>query len=290
MALASGVEGEGFEDVHACIRMPSGEAYLPGSSLKGAIRTAFATGYAAEKGDAWLRPFVQGIAQQRVRREFAAQKIDQDVFGPKPNSDVLRALRPSDLYVRTEFDPSDTSSDDPHVELVETRVTKKNGDSTATIMVEAFKAGTIFDGTLTDDADPVAHLNREQREQWEGLAAADALGAMQFLSDHAKALIDREKRHHAGSPIAAEYVALERRLGALEANSALAWVGWGTGWTAKTYGDLLTREPAFATVAGQFRLGDPRTFPTTRRHAYANNRPVRPMGWVQVSITPRGER
>ena len=290
MRLAPGVEGDRFEDVRACIRTAGGEAYLPGSSLKGAIRTAFATGYAAEQGGAWLASLMDDVATRRPRREFAARAIDQEVFGPTPNADVLRALRPSDMYVRTEESPSDTRHVDRNVELVETRVAKRNGESTATIMVEAFRAGTILDGTLTVDANPVAHLDSERRAQWEGLASEVALGAVTFLNDHAAALIDREKRHHAGTSLASEYVALERRLASLSEGSALAWVGWGTGWTAKTYGDLLTADPSFREVAGQYRLGDPESFPTTRRLAYANGRPHRPMGWAVVTITPRGER
>lgn len=293
MQLATGVEGEGFDDVHACIRMPNGEPYLPGSSLKGAIRTAFATGSAAKQGYAWMSDHLADVAARSPGRQFAARAIDQEVFGPTPNTDVLRALRPSDLYVRTDVNPVDTRLVDRHVELVETRVTKRNGQSKATIMVEAFRADTVLEGSLTVDADPVAHLDGRLRGQWEEFARLVALDATTFLNDHAAALIDREKRYHSGTAIAAQYVALEQRMGSLGEGSALAWVGWGTGWEAKTYGEALTASPAFPQLHRTFDLArghDPSKFPETRRLVFAHDRPVRPMGWVVVTITPRGER
>ncbi|NBT20206.1 MAG: type III-A CRISPR-associated RAMP protein Csm5, partial [Proteobacteria bacterium] len=170
MPIARGASDEGYETVRAFIKDGFGRPYLPGSSLKGAIRTAFAMAYANEFGGEWIDGHVSETIQRRTRREFAAQSLDQDVFGSRPNSDALRAIRPSDLYAQT---------DDGHapLELVETRVTKRNGTSTATIMVEAMPSRTVLHGTMTVDADPVAHLEAAQRDAWQALAEAPALNA-----------------------------------------------------------------------------------------------------------------
>jgi len=294
MRLAPGVEGRDFQDVRACIRTAGGEAYLPGSSLKGAIRTAFATGYAADQGEVWMSEHLDKVVNGRGRREFAAQAIDRDVFGSTPQADVMRAIRPSDLYVRTEADPADARHVDRNVELVETRVTKRNGATKAKIVVEAFRAGTVLDGTLTVDADPVKHLDAPRLAKWGGLASKVAFDAVTFLNDHAAALIDREILYHARTAIATEYVALKRRMESLGEGSGMMWVGWGTGWEAKTYGEALTASPAFPQLHSAFRLAtaghNPEAFPETRRLVFAKDRPVRPMGWAVVTITPRGER
>ena len=284
MPIARGASDEGYETVRAFIKDGFGRPYLPGSSLKGAIRTAFAMAYANEFGAEWIDGHVSEAIQRRTRREFAAQSLDQAVFGSRPNFDALRALRPSDLYAQT---------DDGHapLQLVETRVTKRNGTSTATIMVEAMPSRTVLHGTMTVDADPVAHLETAQRDQWEALAKAPALNAVGFLREQSMALIDREKRHHGGSAVAAEFVALERRMATLDADSTLVWVGWGTGWTAKTYGEHLTTSPLFPEVTSTFKLGNDRTeagsFPSSRRLMYASERVVGPVGWAQLTITPR---
>lgn len=297
MRLAPGVEGEGFKEVRACIRTAGGEAYLPGSSLKGAIRTAFATNTTrGEDGMRWISEKVEAVARAGGDPKRASQPIDRAIFGPNPQEDAMRALRPSDLYVRTDVDPVDTRRVDRHVQLVETRVTKRNGQSKANIMVEAFHAGTILDGTLTVEANPWSHLEQQWKDMWIDYFAdghALALGATSFLNGHAAALIDREKRYHAGTAIASEYVGLERKMESLGEGSALAWVGWGTGWEAKTYGESLTASPEFPQLHRTFDLArghDPSKFPETRRLVFAHDRPVRPMGWVVVTITPRGER
>lgn len=284
LKIAHDADAEGFEDVHAFIRDGFNRAYLPGSSLKGAIRTAFAVAFATEKGQPWVDRHLGVVVDKPPRREFAAQQFDREVFGPTPQTDVLRALRPSDLF-------ADNARESAPLELVETRVTKRRGDSTATIMVEAIPSGTKLHGTLTVDADPLAHLQHDQREMWGIPAASNDLKLSWFLRSQAKALIDHEKRYYAsGDPqitaaITAEYVGLERQLSACAANEALVWLGWGTGWHAKTYGDHLTQSAAFDNLRNRYGLGSRSDFPTTRRLVYANNRPVRPMGWVRLTLT-----
>lgn len=285
LPIADGASDEGYEGVRAHIRDGFGRAYMPASSLKGAIRTAFATAFAAEVGQEWVDDKLREVTGRRPRREFAAQALDQDVFGGRPNNDALRALRPSDLYAAT-------NDESAALELVETRVVKRNGDSTATIMVEAMPIGTTLHGTMTVDVNPMAYLDERLRDAWGGLTGFAALGAVGFLRQQSDALIVRERRYLGGSAVAAEYVALERLQSTLPETDALVWVGWGSGWTAKTYGEALTASPEFPQVAGTFRLGsagrDPMAFPTTRRLVFSGERATKPMGWAVVTITPRG--
>jgi len=85
-----------------------GRVYLPGSSLKGAIRTALAWSYLQE-GHA------EGMherALQGERREWAGQALMNEILGENPNLDLLRALRV--------FDSTPLSRD--HLAVVETKV------------------------------------------------------------------------------------------------------------------------------------------------------------------------
>ncbi len=284
LPIADGASDEGYEGVRAHIRDGFGRAYLPASSLKGAIRTAFAAAFADEAGQEWVSAKLRDVIGRRARREFAAQALDQSVFGARPNNDALRAIRPGDLYA----DANDASA---ALELVETRVVKRNGVSTATIMVEAMPVGTILHGAMTVDVNPLAYLDERLHDAWGSLTGFDALGAIGFLSKQSAALVAHERRYHAGSAVAAEYVALERLQATLPETDALVWVGWGSGWTAKTYGEALTASPEFPQVASTFRLGsagrDPMAFPTTRRLVFSGERATKPMGWAVVSLTPR---
>ncbi len=66
------------------------EVYLPGSSLKGAIRTALA----------WYGWQEQGIkpnkAELERNRKFAGRRLEKRIMGPDPNHDLLRALHIAD--------------------------------------------------------------------------------------------------------------------------------------------------------------------------------------------------
>ena len=66
------------------------QLYLPGSSLKGALRTVLAWGiYASQK----RKP---DLARLKRSRSWAAQPLEQDLFGRDPNRDFLRALHVED--------------------------------------------------------------------------------------------------------------------------------------------------------------------------------------------------
>src|SRR5690606_18415556 len=64
--------------------------YLPGSSLKGALRTVLAWSI-------WRERKLQPDARQlQRRRAWAASSYEKAIFGRSPNHDLLRALQVSD--------------------------------------------------------------------------------------------------------------------------------------------------------------------------------------------------
>lgn len=82
------------------IRNGMGNIYIPGSSIKGAIRTAIMSTIASQKN---LREDDIIVGKKRNRfggtdNVYGASKIEQQLFGQNPNSDVFRFLRVSDAY------------------------------------------------------------------------------------------------------------------------------------------------------------------------------------------------
>ena len=66
--------------------------YIPGSSLKGALRTALAwTGWKE------IKPYLERRAIGN-RRSWAGRPLERKLFGKDPNHDLLRALQVSDLH------------------------------------------------------------------------------------------------------------------------------------------------------------------------------------------------
>ena len=275
-------------EVREAIKDPSGVPYLPGSSLKGAIRTALAVALVKRKGSDWLtselgKPLGKG-------REWASEPIMKELFGKAPQReggilgkasdahvDVLRALRVSDLL------PSGVDTADTLLEVAEVKVMKRDGTGLP-IFVEAVKVGTVFRGTITTDVRLLSKPVMQTIGAWRDVTEADlTTGLVGHCATHSRELIEKDEL-------------LRPRLGGLaarlDASSALMAVGWGTGWTAKTLGHLLKARPEFQRVGERFRLSanapfERARFPTTRRLTIVNEEPHQPMGWLRVTITPR---
>lgn len=260
--------------------------YIPGSSLKGALRTALAW-------NAWgeVKPHLDRGAVGRSR-SWAAQPLERKLFGPDPNHDLLRALHVADLH--------GTQKPGEGLMLVNAQVlTKKSAGSP--VELEAIKSEMTFRGSLTVDetlfgawAEPQLHF--ADRKHW-------LMELMARAQKHSLARIERLAdwyEHAEGCEgIARFYRDLAQAN--LPARSAVLQIGWGAGWDGKTLWTHLQQDPLlFEQLVIDFRLhkagrdspprkaGDP--FPRSKRAAMnKDNKPTAPMGWVLVQLKPVGE-
>jgi CRISPR-associated protein Csm5 len=259
--------------------------YLPGSSLKGALRTALAWVAWGQKG---LKPEMGKLGQQR---KWAAQGYEHDIFGRDPNHDLLRALQVSDSPpVGAE-----------RLMLVNARVLNRSGALGSPIELEAIRPDTVFEVRLKLD---LALFDEWARRRGLNLRGGEWLQNLPgVIRAHTRQRIAGEvawfKSVTAGARLLAFY---QQHLGAaqLGANQALLQLGWGTGWEGKTFGSHLRQDPHFLEqVIRNYRLargprqpGDP--FPKSRRVVVAivqdkqgqqRETPASPLGWVLVEMT-----
>ena len=66
-------------------------AYIPGSSIKGAIRTAIFNAIVSEK-------YINTVPINTKNKRFACQVLEKDLFGKSPNSSVFRFIQVGDAY------------------------------------------------------------------------------------------------------------------------------------------------------------------------------------------------
>lgn len=76
----------------------NGKALLPGSSLKGAIRTAWLAKEVLEDSSGFAKNLGNLQREFRGMVQFSDQKIQQKYIGKNPNQDLLRWLRVGDVY------------------------------------------------------------------------------------------------------------------------------------------------------------------------------------------------
>lgn len=249
--------------------------YLPGSSLKGAFRTALFDRALAQN------PRALDTGRLQDSRKWAAQPIERALLGRDPNHDLLRALHVGDSVP---LDPSQALS-------IENAQVITGGQPGSPIEVEALgtrirlQSGVKLDLSLfTPQAE--RELRFGERLRW-------LQGLMTVCRERAALVLVAERdwfaRRYPGAPIAGFYEQLAQLVGEMRDERCLLNVGWGGGWLNKTVG-LRLDDRQREDVIGRYRLargsrqrGDP--FPKSRRVALdGQGRPVAPLGWVLIEM------
>lgn len=268
------------------------ELYLPGSSLKGALRTVIATVAAKE-----LQPEIT-IERLDRRRTWAARPIEQTLFGKDPNHDFMRLLQVSDsapvgieqLRLRR-----------AHIYPTASQ-TQRGRSRGLDIDLEAIAKGTEFTVSLHiplellepssgafEERRSAELKDWERRRKWlERLAQHGRAYARQLLIDEVtyfQTRIDVPAVHRF-------YDHLATRFSELKKNQFLLPLGWGGGWHTKTLNQYLKQDTQnFERIAKQYRLdptGDRKPgerFPKSRHLLrQPNGEPGEPLGWVLVEL------
>ncbi len=298
------------------IKTASSQGYIPGSSVKGAIRTVLARHL---MNDNTVRSQVASQLHNQGPRAWqrrAGQDLEKKLFGRNPNYDLGRVIQVTDVgpgarvqVTEVLIADMDRSSRLRWKNLSNHRLVGDPRQGTS-IFCECLPVGTEL-------------LTEIRIDQW--LLEHQALGfnahrdpILQFESlcrDQAKAYLKREVMFFRKGGLNNLSSFCEQQLLPLtETDSGfILRVGWGTGWEDKTAGDNLdislkenlrlwyelgkiVHKGCFGDVnwyrgsyscrrcrknkltESQIDLVSP--FPKTRKIAFANQRPAYPMGWL----------
>jgi len=261
------------------------EVYLPGSSLKGAIRTALAWHGWAEKG---VKP---NKADLERSRKFAGQRLERQIMGPDPNHDLLRALQVSDS----------APAGKDRLMVINAQVVTRDGLGSP-IELEAIQPDTAFQLSLKIDEALFSQWAKNNRLQLGG--NPNWLSRLaEIIQKHTQQRLKEELNWYKQRPDAEQTAAFYQQLvkAQLPPLSCLLQVGWGTGWDDKTFGSHLRADSRFLDfLIGEYSLakgkrqhGDP--FPKSRRATVrvvkdktgkTMQRPSLPLGWVLLEMKP----
>ncbi len=266
--------------------------YLPGSSLKGALRTALAW----KRWQALnLKPDVRNLNR---RREFAAQWYEQELFsehsGKAPNRDTLRALQVADS--------APVGAD--RLMLVNARVLNRGGTLGSPIELEAVRPDTVFETEIKLDT---ALFSAWAKSKGLKLKGSDLLlNFPAVVREYVARRLERQAAWFEQIPGAEKVVKYYRELAGIKlpASAFFLQIGWGGGWESKTFGDHLQadqrfmesilrppKEVGYGLARGRRKPGDP--FPKSRRvlvqvqrapDGQTRETPLYPLGWVLVEI------
>jgi CRISPR-associated protein Csm5 len=258
-----------------------GRPYLPGSSLKGALRTMIAHSiYTTQKQTPDLHTLTPN-------RSWAAQPLEKSLFGRDPNHDWLRALQVTDS--------PPLPSNSLRLEGVNVFPTARRGQSGLNLDLETIREGTTFTVPITIDEygfrpEIAKQLGWQGQRQWlEELAQLGREYDRHRLLDEAAYLT--AKKAPRGTQMFYSNL-INKEYDKLSTNEFLLQIGWGAGWSSKTLGGLLQKNKAqFARMVTNYRLSRSRRpfqpddlFPSSRKLTLRGGESAMPLGWIKIKL------
>ncbi len=262
-------------EVHEQIKDVWDRPYIPGSSLKGALRTALFYALFEVSQMTWNVDVLGRNAKS------AATPLEQQALGRNPNTDLMRVLQ-----------VSDSSADEARrlrvLNVIATK-TADGGDDAAPITIEAVPAGVTFTASVTLDQ---YLLSKATDLVWSDDQTRWVQRLPRAVSSWTTRRLEAEWTRDRTGQWKKQFIEIAERLTNLEPTQCILQLGWGGGWDSKTLGDHLTKkQPEFKRLVdryhmirqGEFRQGE--RFPKTRR-VYRSGDPARvrgELGWVLLT-------
>jgi CRISPR-associated protein Csm5 len=292
-------QNPGSAKIRACIRDPFGQPYIPGSTLKGAIRTAILEKIVADltiekRQQITRRVFERDERGRLASREWVGRKkVEHLLLGRhsgrnESSYDLLRALHISDSEP---IDPEQAQIGLAWVHTLRNKqlVQKRAGQEEFTMFLEWLPVGVQTRLTIHLDERLLQgdYLQQLGFEEDQIKVLRDFVAA---CNERASAIIEHEGEFYEdyGLPAITQfYQTLNERLQQVEEEGGfLLNIGWGGGWEMKTVTNPLTEglDDEYEQIRKAYNLGrrDSGVFPKTRRLAYRHNQPFAPLGWVAL--------
>jgi len=250
--------------------------YVPGSSLKGAIRTALLM-WALKKDHSLMEHVRRAVDVCKEGDKGAARSLEKAVFGTDPHNDILRALIISDSN-ELEIHPGVLSVEDVRVSPL------KRG--AVQMFVEAIRPNTRLNATLRVDEFLLERVPSELGFMRRSYLLEEL---SQACNAFAREVIEHELDYFEtlGSEFASiveQYEGLRERLASVPKGTFLLRVGWGAGYISHTIGALAKKEkvPVTRIVKTVGRKPPLQRFPTSRKVVYRDEMPSSVLGWLEV--------
>lgn len=293
-------------EIREAIKGIHNQPFIPGSTLKGAIRTALlgeivsVSDKVYEKSHDHLNELIEKGSRGNPRREQPARRIETFAFGGDPNRDLFRALQVSDTGL--------LKSDALEIGMVWTMTLNQSNELVQKIdrgrkyknFVQQIQAQQRLTFTLKID-DLLFREQEKERLDFNDLQQETLQDIAEVCRSAVDQLIQGERdffNYYKFPEIANIYDKLLDVNDTLPEGAFLLQIGWGAGYNANTVTALFT-DGAESSVdrmdlRERFRLGesrsrrgayDEREFPKTRRILYRGQNPLAPLGWVKISPT-----
>ena len=275
------------------------QPYLPGSSLKGAVRTALLW-WLLDQNDDSCEDFTDFLldeldSSRPPESRWLAQSLERELLGVTPNHDLLRALQVTDS-VPCAAEQLYLGETKTYSLFQQKFVPKREPREDFRNLVEWLRPQTKLQLKLSRDEfllkpeiGTQLGFNDAQHQALKELA--------QVCNAFALKLLQREQQfyqEYQAPKLATQCEALQIECTGLAKGAFLLNLGWAGGWQSKTVGDLvreLLSDESFKRLRRRFELGKhPRKpidryldmrFPHSRQLATVSDQAT-PLGWVKL--------
>jgi len=306
------IEEGRMADVQQFIKTAKGELYIPGSSIKGAIRTALA--YQLLKDDDYSRNTLRQSPSGKLVEKLAFRGKEDDA-----KYDVLKMFEISDSHAfkTTELQvmysrvlTTATSNSHSFWQLKRDRGTGKmrrvNPRYSIFEGVPQPKEGLIIKGSIGVNEKIAMRIKSNMGWSERSINILSVENIMKACNNFSEEIINFEtsflkqysrphilERKEVGADltkIIEFYYSLRKKVNEFskKEKECLLRLGWGSGWHGTTVGHLLQNDQEFnfKKFRGRYGLGKPgiREFPKTRRLVFEDGKPTYPLGWVKLKL------
>jgi len=260
--------------------------YIPGSSLKGALRTVVLWSR-LKNPSGKIDKAIRRLTFNKKNPRGVDDRLERLVFGKDPKYDIFKVLHIGDTF------PKDI--EDLEVYEVRTLTTTRNGHNWKrfTTFIEGLQPKVKYEGSLKIDEWLFTSPN------WGFMDKQKFIKNLPYYCNQfAESLIRREKEFYQkyNNPseleeIIDEYNLLEDELKRCGKNEFLLHFAWGTGWHSMTVGRILQQYPNFdfLKLRETYALGKRKNkpyflgeFPKTRKIIFEDGKPKYPLGWTKI--------
>lgn len=266
----------------------NGSALLPGSSLKGSLRTAIwasairnQPNLVAENMNLGVSSFDRRTGKEKFR--FEDGPLAKKLFGKDPNHDIFRLLQVGDVHLHG-------------TACYLTEVVNLNNrgewmaDADIAVQIEAIPTGSIAQFQLRYLAELASAAQRDRIFNAQA-QMLEPTKIFKLVNNHTRLLIESEIKYWRGegglpASIGSYVEDMEEILAVINActeSQCVLRLGWGTGYRNMT-GDwqILMRDDDYYDLVGQVRTTHPddMTFPKTTRFIAGGT----PLGFVKLAV------
>jgi CRISPR-associated protein Csm5 len=278
-----------------------GQPYVPGSSLKGALRSMLLRCIVKDHQinyEAGLQNEVEQVEFMDSRgknrkKTYFSSRSEQRLLGD-PNHSLLRVLQVSDS---SRLDPSGLQlgcvkvlSQNQYTyrwKILGGEMNTEDAGKATPVFFEALAPGTKLEGRIKIDANLMSTGVARQLLFEQKLSYIDNL--VKYLQDGANRLLEHEKQFYEKlefNPGIRQIEYLQKELQDCGDDSFILPLGWGTGYLAKAAGWIINVQ-LMERIRHNFAMGRPGfALPKSRKICFAQGEAVALPGWVRISLQP----